>query len=510
MPIAPGIVIKDFGILPLPLNELQAESLIKICARAPYGHNFETKVDTKVRDTYQLEPSSVEISNPDWLPKLQALVDRIAKTLGCSGKVEAKLYKLLLYKTGGHFKKHMDTEKDKNMFGTLVLQLPSVHEGGELVIYNPDKTKTIHDFGQLTKKAPYAVHFAAHYADAEHEVLKVKSGYRLALIYSLCWVSGNGDCLPCELNSVNEMAQALGFFTKSNNLFGMMLDHKYTPSSFKQNGIKALKGIDNDRYNLLRNASSCLPTDEKLCFYVAHICLVVDCYDVGGNYYSKKSRYVHYEWEENERDNSIKEWYDVHGNSVFDNSYSLKSQIGLKAFTQIIDPSHKRNLSEDEFRNEDLYIKNDKDEDIEGYTGNESATKTTTYHNYILVFHTVRDEFDFYMKIDHGAAAYALANSFDTMPEKRALENLDKLFKVSKSFSAKTMAPMLKIMEKIKNLQMTRNFIAKMSIDSENVVKSVANAIVAFGWENIDDCLVSLSGAMHLNKLSMICKLVKV
>lgn len=297
MPIAPGILIKDFGILPLPLNELQAESLIKICARAPYGHNFQTLVDTKVRDTYQLEPSSIEILNPEWVPKLLTLVDRVAKDLGCNGKVEAKLYKMLLYKTGGHFKKHMDTEKDKNMFGTLVLQLPSVHEGGELVIYNPDGSKTVHDFGKSTGRAPYAVHFAAHYADAEHEVLTVKSGYRLALIYSLCWTSGNGDCLPCELNSVNEMAQALGAFTKSKNLFGMMLEHKYTPASFKQNGIKALKGIDNDRYQLLKSASARLPPGERLSFHIAHICLVINCYDVGGNCYSRKSRYVNYEWE---------------------------------------------------------------------------------------------------------------------------------------------------------------------------------------------------------------------
>lgn len=45
------------------------------------------------------------------------------------------LYKmLLLYEEGGHFKKHRDTEKEANMFGTLVVALPSQHEGGDLVI----------------------------------------------------------------------------------------------------------------------------------------------------------------------------------------------------------------------------------------------------------------------------------------------------------------------------------------------------------------------------------------
>lgn len=38
--------------------------------------------------------------------------------------VEARLYKLLLYQQGGHFSAHQDTEKERGMIGTLVVQLP--------------------------------------------------------------------------------------------------------------------------------------------------------------------------------------------------------------------------------------------------------------------------------------------------------------------------------------------------------------------------------------------------
>jgi hypothetical protein len=34
--------------------------------------------------------------------------------------VEARLYKLLVYESGGHFKIHRDTEKEAGMFATLV------------------------------------------------------------------------------------------------------------------------------------------------------------------------------------------------------------------------------------------------------------------------------------------------------------------------------------------------------------------------------------------------------
>ncbi|RMZ94041.1 hypothetical protein BpHYR1_037368, partial [Brachionus plicatilis] len=119
LPTMLGLHIKDFGDVSLPINALQAEELIKKCARAPYGHNFDTLVNREVRDSYQLEPSTIEIKNPEWSSKLQELVDRVCTQLGCKGKAEAKLYKLLLYKTGGHFKKHRDSEKDQNMFATL-------------------------------------------------------------------------------------------------------------------------------------------------------------------------------------------------------------------------------------------------------------------------------------------------------------------------------------------------------------------------------------------------------
>ena len=55
--------------------------------------------------------------------------------LGCQQTpVTAGLYKLLLYDAGGFFVSHRDTEKTKGMFGTLVIVLPSLHRGGELVV----------------------------------------------------------------------------------------------------------------------------------------------------------------------------------------------------------------------------------------------------------------------------------------------------------------------------------------------------------------------------------------
>ena len=98
---------------------------------------------------------------------------------------------MLIYKPGGHFVKHRDSEKDKKMFGTLIIQPPSTHTGGELVVYEANgMSNKVIDFGQKENKSKSSVQFAAHYADLEHELLEVKSGYRLALVYSLCWIRG--------------------------------------------------------------------------------------------------------------------------------------------------------------------------------------------------------------------------------------------------------------------------------------------------------------------------------
>lgn len=44
-------------------------------------------------------------------------------------EVEARLYKLLLYERGSHFKPHRDSPKGgPGMFGTLTLMLPSEYE----------------------------------------------------------------------------------------------------------------------------------------------------------------------------------------------------------------------------------------------------------------------------------------------------------------------------------------------------------------------------------------------
>ena len=128
---------------------------------------------------------------------------------------KAKLHKVEINKPGGHFIKHRESDKDKSIFGTLIIQPPSSHTGGELVVYEANgKSKKVIDFGQKEKKSKFSVQFTAHNADLQHELLEVKSGYRLTLVYSLYLIRGYLNILIFDVNYLLVFTTCLSFLRK--------------------------------------------------------------------------------------------------------------------------------------------------------------------------------------------------------------------------------------------------------------------------------------------------------
>lgn len=97
-----------------------------------------------------------------------------------------------------------------------------------------------YDFGQSTARAPFSMHFTAHYADLEHEIKPVTSGYRLALVYSLCSndkIALNLSKIALNLSKIalklskSEIANRLSDvlkqkkFSNLNKPFAIALDH---------------------------------------------------------------------------------------------------------------------------------------------------------------------------------------------------------------------------------------------------------------------------------------------
>lgn len=199
---APRLSVEGAGQIALPLLPFQAEQLIAIAERAPYGRGAATIVDTNVRRTWQIGPDRVRLDGKHWRATLDRAVALAAAGLGVDEPVSAELYKLLVYDKGSFFVSHRDTEKEPGMFATLVLALPSLSSGGELVVRHKEREAKL----DLANDEPSEMTFAAFYADCVHEVLPITAGCRATLVYNL--VRKGKGAQPEPPNYESETARA--------------------------------------------------------------------------------------------------------------------------------------------------------------------------------------------------------------------------------------------------------------------------------------------------------------
>ncbi|KLO11835.1 hypothetical protein SCHPADRAFT_905703 [Schizopora paradoxa] len=163
-------------------TDVEMQRLVDVCGVATFGVNHEEVLDPSYRSAWKLDP----INFATKLNILHAgLMDSIRYNLlsGDQGKQTffAELYKLNVYGKGSFFKPHKDTPRGDKMFGSLVVVLPTAHEGGTLILRHGDAEWKF----ESDAVPPSSITYAAFYGDVEHEVAEVKSGFRLTLTYNL-------------------------------------------------------------------------------------------------------------------------------------------------------------------------------------------------------------------------------------------------------------------------------------------------------------------------------------
>jgi hypothetical protein len=237
----PGLHIHDHGFVGLPLAEKDAKAIASICHQAPFGLKDQTVVDTTVRRTWELNNTRFECQNPAWPVYVENLARRLTSALGVSVPARAEIYKMLLYEKGAFFKPHKDTEKVPGMFGTLVICLPSHHEGGEVWLSHAGMTTTL----DTSATSRFDLTTLAWYSDVTHEVKPLTSGDRLVLTYNL--VQDNPlQKQAASLLTRNRERLATSLIKCRNTLinqssFIYLLDHNYTEASLR---LEKLKGRD--------------------------------------------------------------------------------------------------------------------------------------------------------------------------------------------------------------------------------------------------------------------------
>jgi 2-oxoglutarate-Fe(II)-dependent oxygenase superfamily protein len=254
--------VHGVGQLLLPVPREQAKQLYLLGRPARFGRGEQTLLDRQVRDTQEVPKSRVKIDKRRWNKTLLPVLDRLRKDLGLPSGcgLRAEFHSMLVYGRGQFFVPHQDSETADEMVGSLVVTLPSAHEGGALVVKHAGHTAT-------HRSAKNSLSFVAFYADCRHHVQPVRSGYRIVLTYNLL-VAGDtaapatGEVPP---ESAGELARCLdehfatpvpgragsGNVDPSNRLV-YLLDHEYTARGLSW---ARLKGSDARRAALLRAAA---------------------------------------------------------------------------------------------------------------------------------------------------------------------------------------------------------------------------------------------------------------
>lgn len=234
------IAVEGVGLLGLPIPAVQAEALARIAEPAPYGRGPDTLIDRDVRRCGQIPADAVTLEDPRWHETLGEVIRAASAALGVAGGVSARLYKMLVYGPGDFFVEHRDTEKESRMFATLIVALPSEHEGGELVIRHRDREVVVGGWGEEIGVARWA----AFFSDCQHELRPVRRGHRVVLVYNLVRRGGERPIAPDYGEQIERVAAALrawGTDPEGPVKIVYPLAHHYTPAELS---FAALKNAD--------------------------------------------------------------------------------------------------------------------------------------------------------------------------------------------------------------------------------------------------------------------------
>ena len=274
--IIPGLMVDNALEISFPIRVEQIKDLVKMAHKAPFGKGSKTIIDANVRSVWEIDADKISFLNPGWQLLIATLIKKVKAGLGIEKtEVTASLYKLLIYENGDFFVAHKDSEKEKGMFGTLIIGLPSKHTGGALCVRFGSKEETI-GFEEAVNQ--YQIPFAAFYADCEHEIEKITSGYRICLAYNLIQKEGTDNLqLKQSKTYVQQIADLLKRHVQEKRIV-ILLNHQYTPENFS---LSSLKHNDRHKTDVIMKAAEAAGYYVKLGLFT--------CYKMGdmeGDFYN--------------------------------------------------------------------------------------------------------------------------------------------------------------------------------------------------------------------------------
>ncbi len=362
--VDPGLEVDGVGPVKLPLKQGMAKRIIAAGQVAPFGKGARTLVDTDVRKTFELDPRKFRLGD-QWTAAIAEATRTIAERLGLpSDRLEARLYKLLVYQRGGFFLPHRDSEKHDRMLASLVVVLPNRFAGGYLTVRHGVEKESLAFREAATGKSPC---YAAFYADCEHEVKRIDSGVRLALTYNLVLKPQPRKAKSADqpLAPVDQLAESIDSWitARPGRPLVFALEHHYTQRGLS---LDLLKGDDRGLANLVVGAAEKGGCLVHLAQIERHLVQFADDGDYSRGYRHVRSTPREIEIGEVYDDElSGREWFDVDGK---------RQPFGRLALDRFAIVS---SVPLDEWE--------PTSEEYEGYTGNEGNTLDRWYHRSAIV-----------------------------------------------------------------------------------------------------------------------------
>ncbi len=257
------------------LQSLDVKDIIPFCDPSRYGENqLKSKLlySSLCPTAVQCPAERIQIDDTLISRQIKTTIERHL-LLQCYC-VDLVLTKLNVYSENSHFKPHSDTSThDPSEFlGTVMVCLPSAHEGGDLIVRHAGR-EAVFDFATRSQETSI-VQFAAFFGDCQHEVQRVVAGHRITLTYSIlqnstvaakrslrreiglrCEVhvtTGNNSLMlqrsADEMNTIKhkvitELRRSIG-----SGCVGVYLSHAYTDINLTATN---LKGVDKVLYDCL-------------------------------------------------------------------------------------------------------------------------------------------------------------------------------------------------------------------------------------------------------------------
>ena len=375
VPIMPGLDVEGIGKVGLPLSKSQARALIRRCRQAPYGKGTQTLVDTDVRSVWEMDSAHFELANPKWGTLIKSILKEVQQNLGIEEcKLSAHLYKLLVYEKGSFFLPHRDGERLDAMVATLIVALPSVHEGGELVVRHESQE---HEIAFPGAASGLELSYAAFYADCPHEVRPLCGGYRLCLVYNVTLAQRSRKKrlgAPSHGAVTARVAELLGTWREAGETEKCVvtLEHLYTRDGLT---LDTLKGADRARAEVLFDAA-----EQAGC--IAHLALItlwqIGDVDYDYNHYTRRHRPWYGSAYDDDVPGSEHEMGEIIDTSLIANHWSDRHGTA-RQFGEIT-------VNDDEVVTGDALDDGEpSEEEFEDYTGNEGMTLERWYHRAAIV-----------------------------------------------------------------------------------------------------------------------------